>query len=152
MARRGRYSGAAVSPEVKEALRAVGHGLRQAGWSVPAVKSLFQNAGFDVGGETLRRWTDASGAGQPIISKAKKTGARKKLGDEERRVAAGWVLQQEQKVDRRRFSGFVKDAFDVDLSPMSAFNYLAEFDLSRRMMGSRPRDIGVSFGQYAKGL
>ncbi len=150
MARRGRYSGAAVSPEVKEALGAVGHGLRQEGWTVPAVKSLFQNAGFDVGGETLRRWTDACGAGQPIISKAKKTGVRKKLGDEERRVAAGWVLQQEQKVDRRRFSGFVKDAFDVDISPMSASNYLAEFDLSRRMMGSRPRDIGVSFDQYAK--
>ncbi len=55
---------------------------------MPAVKSLFHNAGFDVGDETLRRWTDAFGAGQPIISKAKKTGARKKLGDEEQMGSA----------------------------------------------------------------
>jgi len=28
-------------------------------------------------------------------------------------------------------------------------NYLAEFELTRRMMGSRPRDPGVTFEQYA---
>ena len=55
-----------------------------------------------------------------------------------------------KKVDRRRYSGFVGDAFGVDISPGTASNYLAEFELTRRMMGSRPREKGVSFDQYAK--
>jgi hypothetical protein len=38
----------------------------------------------------------------------------------------------------------------VDISPSTASTYLAEFELTRRMMGSRPRDPGVTFEQYAK--
>ncbi len=44
--------------------------------------SRLQHAGYDVGEETLRRWTIASRAGGPIISNAKNTGAGKKLDDE----------------------------------------------------------------------
>jgi transposase len=150
MERRGRYAGAQYAPEVKEVLGAVGHELRQRGWPLAAVKSFCSDAGYAVGRETLRQWTDASGAGRSIISNAKKTGARKKLGDEGRRAAAGWVLSQEKKVDRRRYRSFVEEEFDVSISPSSASNYLAEFDLSRRMMGSRPREKGVSFDQFAK--
>jgi hypothetical protein len=84
-----------------------------------------------------------------MISNAKKTGARKMLDEAGRRVAAGWVLSQEKKVDLRRYRTFVKDELDVSISPKTASNYLAEFDLSRRMMGSRPREKGVSFTQYA---
>jgi hypothetical protein len=107
-------------------------------------------AGYEVGDGTLRRWTNASGAGEAIISKAKKTGARKRLDDEGRRVAAGWVLSQEKKVNLRRYRSFVSDEFDVGISPATASRDLAESDLSRRMLGSRPRDEGVSFDQYAK--
>jgi hypothetical protein len=85
-----------------------------------------------------------------IISDAKKTGARKSLDDEQRRVAAGWVLSQETKVDLRRYRSFVADQLDVTISPSTASRYMDEADLSRRMLGSRPRDKGVSFEQYAK--
>jgi hypothetical protein len=57
---------------------------------------------------------------------------------------------RKKKIDRRRYSGFVKEKFGVDISPQTASRYLAEFELTRRMMGSRPRDPGVSFEQYAK--
>jgi hypothetical protein len=50
----------------------------------------------------------------------------------------------------RRYSKFIEDEFGVSISPSTACNYLAEFELSRRMLGSRPRDEGVSFDQYAK--
>ncbi len=150
MAKRGCYSGAAYSSEAKEVLGAIGRGLRDRGWTGADVKSFFSDAGYDIGDETLRQWANASGAGRPIITNAKKTGARKKLDNEGRRVAAGWVLSQEKKVDLRRYRAFVEDELDVSISPASASRYLAEFDISRRMLGSRPRDIGVSFGQYAK--
>ena len=55
-----------------------------------------------------------------------------------------------QKVDRRRYMAFVHDSFHVDISPPTASRYLAEFDLSRQMLGSRPRPENVSFGQYAQ--
>jgi hypothetical protein len=99
MAGRRGYVAAGYSPDVKEALGAIGHVLRQRGWPVADVKNIFLEAGFEVGDGTLRRWTTASGTGTPIISNAKKSGARKKLDDEGRRVAAGWVLSQEKKVD-----------------------------------------------------
>jgi hypothetical protein len=38
----------------------------------------------------------------------------------------------------------------VDISLSTASTYLAEFELTRRMMGSRPRNPGVTFEQYAK--
>lgn len=150
MAERGEYAGAGYSTDVKAALGAIGHGLRERGWSVREVGALFSDVGYDAGDETLRRWSNASGAGEPVISLEKKSGSTKKVDDEQRQVAAGWVLSQEKKVNRRRYSGFIKDEFDIDISPGTASKYLAEFDLTRQMMGSRPRDPGVSFDQYAK--
>jgi hypothetical protein len=150
MARRAGYTAAVYSPEVKEVLGAVGNQLRQRGWPVADVKGFLSDAGYTVGDETLRRWTYASRVGEPIVSNAKKTGARKSLDDEGRRVAAGWVLSEDKKVDLRRFRGFVEDEFGVSISPATATRYVEEHDLSRRMMGSRPRDKGVSFVQYAK--
>ena len=145
MAKRSRYSAADYSPDVKEVLGAVGRELRARGWAVAAVKAFLSDAGYDVGDETLRQWTLASGAGRPISSSAKRTGARKKLREAGRRVAAGWVLSQEEKVDRRRYRRFIKDELDTSISPTTASNYLAEFGLSRRMLGSRPRPEGVFF-------
>lgn len=81
---RARYAGARYAPEVKEVLGALEHGLRQRGWSVADLQSFCSDCGYAVGEETLRLWTNASGAGRPIISNAKKMGARKKLDDEGR--------------------------------------------------------------------
>ena len=111
---------------------------------------MYLDAGFKLGEETLRRWTNAARAGEPIISPDKQTGAKKKVDNEQRQVATGWVLQQEKKINRRSYSGFVSDNFGVNISPGTASKYLAEFDLTRQMMGSRPRDPGISFEQYAK--
>ena len=97
MASRGTYSGAGYSSEVKEALGAVGHRLRVEGRSVREVAEFFSEAGYAVGDETVRRWTNAAGRGEPIISPAKQAGAEKKLDEEQRRVAAGWVLQEKKK-------------------------------------------------------
>jgi hypothetical protein len=57
---------------------------------------------------------------------------------------------RKKKVDRRRYIGFVSEQFGINISPSTASTYLAEFELTRRMMGSRPRDPGVSFEQYTK--
>ncbi len=67
--------------------------------TVTEVASIFSEAGYGVGEETLRRWTKAVGAAQPITSPNKQAGNDKTLDDEQCRVAAGWVLLQEQKVD-----------------------------------------------------
>ncbi len=79
MAGRPGYVAAGYSPEVKEVLAAVGHQLRQRGWTVAAVKGFFSDAGYEVGDGTLRRWTVESGAGTPIISNAKKAGRIRSL-------------------------------------------------------------------------
>ena len=97
MAKRGKYSGSGYSVDVKEALGAIGHGLREEGWTVAAIHDFFKKTGFSVGEETLRGWTQAAGRGEPIISPAKQAGAEKKLDEEQRRVAAGWVLQEKKK-------------------------------------------------------
>jgi hypothetical protein len=39
-----------------------------------------------------------------------------------------------KKINRRSYSGFISDNFGVSISPGK---YLAEFDLTRQMMGSR---------------
>jgi hypothetical protein len=44
MAGRAGYVAAGYSPEVKDVLGAVGHQLRQRGWSVAAVKSFLSEA------------------------------------------------------------------------------------------------------------
>ena len=50
----------------------------------------------------------------------------------------------------RRYRNFVAGQLDVTISPSTASRYLDEFDLSRRMLGSCPRDEGVSFEQHAE--
>jgi transposase-like protein len=97
MAFRGEYRAAGYSSDVKDVLGAVGHQLRTEGRSVRDVVELFSKAGYSVGEETVRRWTTASGRDEHIISSNKKTGAKKKLVDKERQVAAGWVLQEKKK-------------------------------------------------------
>jgi transposase len=150
MALRGGYAGAAHPPAVKEALGAVGAQLRAREWSVTEIGRLFDEAGYKVGERTLLRWTDAADAGQPITSANKRSGSQKVLDYEQRKIAAGWVLSEDEKVDRRRFSNYITDEFGVDISPPTASRYLAEFELSRQMMGTRPRPIGVSFEEYAQ--
>jgi transposase len=97
MALRGEYLEASYSNDVKAVLGAVGHQLRAEGRSVREVAQLFFEAGYALGDETVRRWTNAAGSDEPIISPNKKTGAKKKLDDEKRKVAAGWVLQEKKK-------------------------------------------------------
>ena len=150
MARRGGFAAAMHSPDVKAALGAVGAQLRGRGWSVHDVAEIFAEAGFEAGDETLRRWTSTVDGSRPITSDKKRSGAQAKLDREQREIATGWVLSADKKVDRRRYMGFVHDSFDVDISPPTASRYLAEFDLSRQMLGSRPRPENVSFEQYAQ--
>ena len=133
MARRGGFAAAMHSPDVKAALGAVGAQLRGRG-SVHDVAEIFAEAGFEVGDTTLRR---------PITSDMKRSGAQAKLDREQREIATGWVLSADK---NRRYMAFVHDSFDVDISPPTASRYLAEFDLSRQMLGSRPEN--VSFEQW----
>ena len=130
MARRGGYAGAAHPPDVKATLGAVGSQLRARGWSVHKVGQLFVDAGYAVGDETVRRWTEAVDAGRPIVSPNKRTGAPKELSYEQRQVAAGWVLSADEKVNLQRYCGFCTDSFGVDISNSTAARYLAKFDLS----------------------
>ena len=58
----------------------------------------------------------------------------------------GFIISKQK--NRRRFTSFVLDSFDVN--PSTVARYLAEFDLSRQMLGSRPRPENVSFEQYAQ--
>jgi hypothetical protein len=77
---------------------AIGHELREEGWTVPAIQTLYKKSGYVVGKETLRGWTAAAGRGNPIISPNKQAGAQKKVDDEQRQVAAGWVLEGKKKL------------------------------------------------------
>ena len=54
MRKRTGYAAASYSPDVKEVLGAVGHGLRQEGWAVEDVERFLSSVGYDVGKETLR--------------------------------------------------------------------------------------------------
>jgi hypothetical protein len=86
MARRGGYTAAVHPPDIKAALGAIGRQLRARGITVTEVASIFSEA-------WLRRWRgDPVGAAQPIASPNKQAGNDKTLDDEQRRVAAGWVL------------------------------------------------------------
>jgi hypothetical protein len=88
MAKRGKYTGSGYSIDFKEALAAIGYGLREEGWTVPAVHDLYKRAGFSIREETLRGWTQAAGRGEPIISPAKQAGQRKSW----MRSNGGWQL------------------------------------------------------------
>jgi hypothetical protein len=43
MAKRGKYTGSGYSIDVKETLAAIGYGLREEGWTVPAVHDLYKS-------------------------------------------------------------------------------------------------------------
>jgi len=150
MSKRGKCAAAKYLPQVKDALSAIGLALQRQGWSMREIVELLVDAELDVPEKTLRRWIKATAASRPVISPAKNSGNRIKLSGDEKLVASGWVLRQEKKADLRGYIRFVKDAFDVTISKPTATRYLDEFELSRRMMGDRPRDIGVSFENYAQ--
>ena len=95
--------------------------------------------------ETLRRWTSTVDGSRPITSDKKRSGAQAKLDHEQREIATGWVLSANKKIAGATRS-FVLDSFDVN--PSTVARYLAEFDLSRQMLGSRPRPENVSFEQW----
>ncbi len=109
-------------------------------YAVTEVASIFSQAAYGVGEEPSA--LDQGHGCSPTYHISQQTsGHIKTLDDEQCRVAAGWVLLPEQKVDCRKFCRFASETFGKDISQPTASRYLAEFELSRKMMGSRVRYV-----------
>jgi hypothetical protein len=84
----------------------------------------------------LDRWVSAHISNASIFTAEKGSGAPPLLDDEQREIAAGWVLflhSSNQKVSVSSFSNFCTDAFFVTLSQGRSCNYLHALGFSSKV-------------------
>ena len=94
MNKRGRYSTADYSAEVRSAIGAISVALAKDGVKKKKIRAILENAGYDVPGTTLDNWMRAINSGQTPLKRVKLTGAKKKLTLTQRRIVAGWTIDQ----------------------------------------------------------
>jgi hypothetical protein len=92
MNKRGRYSTADYSADVKSAIGAISVALAKDGVKKKKIRAILQNAGYGVPSTTLDDWMRAISTGRTPLKRVKLTGAKKKLTLTQRRIVAGWTI------------------------------------------------------------
>ena len=137
-----KYEAAAINPQVRDALGSVGAVLKKRGTTMAEVESVFKEAGFPISKSTLYSYVQAAEAGSTPLSASKASGAKKKLGELERRILAGYFLHREDeglKSGLPLYKSAALDMFDIKVSSPTSCRYLEESHLSRKMLGPRER-------------
>lgn len=131
-----KYPSAELSTGQRELITRLAGPLEARGISRAVFRDILAEANLTVPKSSLDRWICAHASQASIFAADKGSGAPPILDDDQREIAAGWVLFQNdshQMVSIASFSKFCETAFGVKLSQGSSFNYLHALGFSSKV-------------------
>lgn len=131
-----RYPSTELSTGQRELIARLVGPLEAHGISRAAFRRILAEAEVPVPKSSLDRWVHAHLTRGTIFSAEKASGAVPLLDDDQREIAAGWVLAQNdanQVVSLSSFAAFCQSAFDVDLASATAHDYLHALGFSSKV-------------------
>lgn len=127
MSTKRKYPSTELSTGQRELITRLVGPLEARGISRATFRDILAEANITVSKSSLDRWVSAHILNASIFTAEKGSGAPPLLDDDQREIAAGWVLFQNdsnQMVSVTSFSNFCTDAFYVTLSQGTSCNYL----------------------------
>jgi len=140
------YPSTDLSPDQRELIARLCETLQVQGVSRERLRFCLDGAGYKVSKGSLDRWVSTVASSGCALSTNKASGARPRLDEDEREVAAGWVLVQNDLnilVRLKSFADFCRTSFGVTLSTQSAHNYLTTGGFSYKVASSKARGYKV---------
>ena len=131
-----KYPSAELSTGQRELIARLVGPLEARGISRVAFRDILADANITVPKSSLDRWICAHVSNVSIFTVEKGSGASPLLDDDQREIAAGWVLSQNdsnQRVCIASFSNFCATAFGVTLSQGTSHNYLHALGFSSKV-------------------
>lgn len=136
MSTKQKYPSAELSTGQRELIARLVGPLEARGISRAAFRDILADANIRVPKSSLDRWICAHISNVSIFTVEKGSGAPPLLDDDQREIAAGWVLSQNdsnQRVSIASFSNFCATAFGVTLSQGTSHNYLHALGFSSKV-------------------
>ena len=153
MSKKRKYPSTELSTGQREIIARLVDPLEARGISRTGFREILADAGITVAKSSLDRWVYAHTTTGSIF-KAEKTSGRAPLLDaEQRKIAAGWVLFQNdsnQIVSLSSFLAFCKSAFGVELAQTTAHDYLHALGFSSKILQVKTRGFTVDVDALSK--
>lgn len=146
VSQKNKYPATELSPDQRELMARLTEPLQAQGIPRDLFRACLDNAGYQVSKASLDRWVCSLASSGRALSTTKASGARPALDEDEREVAAGWVLVQNDSnilVSLNSFADFCKTSFGVTISTQSAHNYLTNAGFSYKVASSKARGYQV---------
>jgi transposase len=153
MSKKRKYSSTELSTAQRELIARLVGPLEARGISRSVFRDVLADAKITVPKSSLDRWVHVHAATGSIFKAEKASGAAPLLDDEEREIAAGWVLFQNdsnQIVSLASFSKFCESAFGVELAPTTAHDYLHALGFSSKISQAKTSGFTVDVDALAK--
>lgn len=153
MSKKHKYSSTELSTDQREIIARLVGPLEARGISRSVFRDVLADAKITVPKSSLDRWVHAHAATGSIFKAEKASGAVPLLDDEQREIAAGWVLFQNdanQVVSLASFSKFCESAFGVELAQATAHDYLHALGFSSKVSQAKTRGFTVDADALAK--
>jgi transposase len=127
MSEKRKYPSTELTTDQRELVARLVRPLEVRGISRSAFRDVLADAEIAVPKSSLDRWARAHATTGRVFTAEKASGAAPLLDDEQREIAAGWVLSQNdsnQAVSLASFSQFCASAFGVEIAQTTAHDYL----------------------------
>lgn len=153
MTTKPKYPSTQLSTGQRELIARLVGPLETHGISRTAFRDILAAADITVPKSSLDRWICAYASNSPIFTAEKGSGAPPRLDDDQREIAAGWVLSQNdsnQMVSMASFSDFCATAFGVTLSQGTSHNYLHALGFSSKVSQVKNSGFTIDVETLAK--
>ena len=153
MPKEHKYSSTELSTDQREIIARLVAPLEARGISRSVLRDVLADAKITVPKSSLDRWVHAHAATGSIFKAEKASGAARLLDDEQREIAAGWVLFQNDSnrvVSLASFSEFCESAFGVELSHTTAHDYLHALGFSSKVSQAKTAGFTVDIDELAQ--
>lgn len=153
MFKKRKYPSTELSTSQREIIARLVDPLEAHGISRTVFRGILADAGITVPKSSLDRWVNAHATTGGIFKAEKVSGAAPLLDAEQREIAAGWVLFQNdsnQIVSLASFSKFCKSAFGVKLAQTTAHDYLHALGFSSKILQVKTSGFTVDVEALAK--
>ena len=148
-----KYPSTELSTGQRELIASLVGPLEERGISRSAFRDILAAAKITVPKSSLDRWVYAHVSNVSIFTTEKGSGSPPLLDDDQREIAAGWVLFQNdsnQMVSIASFSNFCATAFGVTLSQGTAHNYLHALGLSSKVSQVKNNGFTIDIDTLSK--
>ncbi len=153
MSKKRKYPSAELSNGQREIIARLVGSLEARGISRTVFRGILADAGITVPKSSLDRWVHAHATAGSIFKAEKASGAPPLPDAEQREIAAGRVLFQNdsnQIVSLASFSNFCESAFGLALAQTTAHDYLHALGFSSKILQLKTRGFTVDVNTLAK--